>query len=27
MSLAIWPYNPNNSKDNRLIELKEITAD
>jgi DGQHR domain-containing protein len=27
MSLAIWPHNPNNSKDNRLIELKEITAD
>jgi DGQHR domain-containing protein len=27
MSLAIWPHNPNNNKDNRLIELKEITAD
>ncbi len=27
MSLAICPHNPNNNKDNRLIELKEITAD
>jgi DGQHR domain-containing protein len=27
MSLAIWPHNPNNNKDNRLIELKEITTD
>ena len=27
MSLAIWPFDPNNPKDNRLNELKEITAD
>lgn len=27
MSLAIWPYNPNDNKDSRLNELKEITAD
>ncbi|MFY7732398.1 MAG: DGQHR domain-containing protein [Bacteroidia bacterium] len=27
MSLAIWPHNPNNNKDNRLLELKEITTD
>lgn len=26
LSLAIWEYNPNNTNDNRLIELKEITA-
>ncbi|MDF1517356.1 MAG: DGQHR domain-containing protein, partial [Lutibacter sp.] len=27
MSLAIWPFDPNDNKDNRLNELKEITAD
>jgi DGQHR domain-containing protein len=27
MSLAIWPHNPADSKDNRLFALKEITAD
>lgn len=26
MSLAIWPHNPTDTKDNRLSELKEITA-
>lgn len=27
MSLCIWPHNPTDSEDNRLIELKEITDD
>jgi DGQHR domain-containing protein len=27
MSLAIWPYNPSNNKDNRLLELKGLTAE
>jgi DGQHR domain-containing protein len=27
MSLCIWPHNPTDSRDNRLIELKEITDD
>jgi DGQHR domain-containing protein len=27
MSMCIWPYNPNDPKDKRLDELKEITTD